>query len=375
VAVGISSLYEKLARLETRVAEALVRYSGERVEPVLQELEPTAAKVLPGYEVRILDGHHLGGTEHRLKPLRRTRAGALPGQSLVALDPQRKLIRHGRCCEDGHTPERALREETLAWVEPGQGWVAARNFATTRWIFGVHRRGGYVVVREHASTLHWVAESPGRVAGRCEPGSLSEQESQIADAQGAVLTLRRITLRLDHPTRDGDRVIVVVATLPAAVAAAAIAELSRGRWGIEGAFQELTVILQCEPNPLGYPPAALFAFCLAVVADNVLRLTRAALGAAHGSEKIEQEVSSYYLARELAKVFSGMAMALPPEEWQEYASLTPPELARQLRQWAQQASLWRYQKHPRGPKKPRPKRRSGATIAHVATARLLANMK
>jgi hypothetical protein len=214
-----------------------------------------------------------------------------------------------------------------------------------------------------------------RAAGRCETGSLSEQEIQIADDQGAVLTLRRITLRLDHPTRDGDRVIVVLTTLPATVAAATIAELYRGRWDIEGAFQDLTVILQCEPNTLGYPPAALFAFCLAVVAYNVLRLTRAALGAAHGAEKIEREVSSYYLAQELAQVFTGMAIALPPEEWQEYASMTPPELARQLRQWAQQAPLWRYQKHPRGPKKPHPKRRSGAKISHVATARLLANMK
>jgi hypothetical protein len=107
VAVGISSLSEKLARMESGVSEALVRDSVERVEPVLQELAPTAGEVLPGYEVRILDGHHLAGTEHRLKPLRRTRAGALPGQSLVALDPQRKLIRHVRCCEDGHTQERA----------------------------------------------------------------------------------------------------------------------------------------------------------------------------------------------------------------------------------------------------------------------------
>jgi IS4 transposase len=375
LAVGISSLYEKLARMERRVAEALVRYSVERVEPVLQELEPTPVEVLPGYEVRILDGHHLAGTEHRLKPLRHTRAGALPGQSLVALDPQRKLIRYVRCGEDGHTQERALVDEALAWVAPGQVWVADRNFATTRWIFGVHQRGGYVVVREHASTLHWVGEGPVRTAGRCETGSLSEQEIQIADEQGAVLTLRRITLRLDHPTRDGDRVIVVLTTVPATVTAAAVAELYRGRWGIEGAFQELTVILQCEPNTLGYPPAALFAFCLAVVAYNVLRLTRAALGAAHGAEKIEREVSSYYLAQELAKVFTGMAIALPPEEWQEYASMTPPELAKQLRQWAQQASLWRYQKHPRGPKKPRPKRRSGAKISHVATARLLANLK
>jgi len=375
VAVGISSLYEKLARMERGVSEALVRHSVERVEPGLRELEPTATEVLPGYEVRILDGHHLGGTEHRLKPLRRTRAGALPGQSLVALDPQRKLIRHVHCWEDGHSQERALVDEALAWVEPEQVWVADRNFATTRWIFGVVKRGGHVVVREHASTLHWVAEGPVRVAGRCETGCLSEQEIAIADEQGAVLTLRRLILQLDRPTRAGDRVIVVWTTLPPTVAAAAIAELYRGRWDIEGAFQDLTVILQCEPNTLGYPPAALFAFCLAVVAYNVLRLTRAALGATHGAEKIEHEVSSYYLAQELAKVFTGMAIALPAEEWQAYAGMTPAELARQLRQWAQQAPLWRYQKHRRGPKKPRPKRRSGAKLSHVATARLLANMK
>jgi IS4 transposase len=375
MAVGISSLYEKLERMETKVSEALVAYSVTRVEPVLRELVPAAAVVLPGYEVRILDGHHLAGTEHRLKSLRRTRAGALPGQSLVALDPQRQLIRYVRCCEDGHTQERALVDDAVAWVEPGQVWVADRNFATTRWIFGVVGRGGHVVVREHASTLHWVAEGPTRAVGRCETGDLSEQEIQIADDHGTVLTLRRITLKLDRPTQDGDRVLVVLTTLPATVPAAAIAEVYRRRWSIEGAFQDLTVILQCEPNTLGYPPAALFAFCLAVVAYNVLRLTRVALGAAHGAEKIEREVSSYYLAQELAKMFSGMAIALPPEEWQEYASMTPPELARQLRQWAQQAPLWRYQKHRRGPKKPRPRRASGAKIKHVATARLLANRK
>src|SRR3989442_9374621 len=203
LAVGISSLYEKLARMETGVSEALVRPSVARIAPVLQELEPTPEEVVAGDEVRIVDGQHLEGTEHRLKPLRRMRAGALAGQSLVALDPQRQLIRHVHCCEDGHTQERALVDEALAWVEPGQVWVADRNFATTRWIFGVVARGGYVVVREHASTLHWVAAGPVRAAGRCETGSLSEQELQIRDDHGTEVTLRRITLRLDRPTRDG----------------------------------------------------------------------------------------------------------------------------------------------------------------------------
>ena len=342
---------------------------------MLRELEPRARAVLPGDEVRILDGHHLEGTEHRLKPLRRTRAGALPGQSLVAVDPQRQLLRPVHCCEDGHTQERALVGAALGWVEPRQVWVADRNFATTRWIFGVVARGGHVAVREPASTLHRVAEGPIRAGGRCETGALSEQEIQIADEQEAVLTLRRIILELDHPTREGERVLVVLSTLPAAVTAAAIADLYRGRWGIEGAFQDLTVILQCEPDTLGYPPAALFAFCLAVMAYHVLRLTRAALGAAHSAEKVEREVSSYYLAQELAKVFTGMAIALPAEEWEEYGRMTPAELAGQLRAWAQQTSLWRYQKHRRGPKKPRPHRASGAKIKHVATARLLANRK
>ena len=111
------------------------------------------------------------------------------------------------------------------------------------------------------------------------------------------------------------------------------------------------------------------------MAYNVLRVTRAALGAAHGTEKIAREVSSYYLAQELAKVFTGMAIALPAEEWTAYGQMSPPEFAEQLRQWARQARLWRYQKHPRGPKKPRPRRVSGAKISHVATARLLANRK
>ena len=34
--------------------------------------------------------------------------------------------------------------------------------------------------------------------------------------------------------------------------------------------------------------------------------------------------------------------------------------------------LPKYRKHPRGPKKPKPKKQSGAKIKHVATAKILA---
>jgi len=266
-------------------------------------------------------------------------------------------------------------DEALSWGALGQVWGADRTVATPRWSFGGAGHGGPVVVREPASTRPWVTEGPACAAGRCATGCLSAQAIESAAEQGAVLTLRCRTLHLDRPTRDGDRVLVGLTTRPPTVSAAAIAERYRGRWNSEGAFQALTVILQCEPHTLGYPPAALVAVCLAVGAYNVLRLTRAALGTAHGAEKIEHEGSSSYLAQELAQVFPGMAIALPAEEWQAYACRTPAELAKQLRQGARQAPLWRYQKPPRGPKKPRPQQRSGAKISHVATARLLANLK
>ena len=103
-------------------------------------------------------------------------------------------------------------------------------------------------MRAHASTRHWVAEGPERAAGRGATGRLTEQALQSTDEQGEGLKLRRITLHLERPTRDGDRGSVGLSTLPAAVPAAALADLYRERWDIEGAFQELTMILQGEPN-------------------------------------------------------------------------------------------------------------------------------
>src|SRR5438132_13137734 len=46
LAVGIAARYDKLARRETGVSEALVKHSGARVEPVLRELEPIATELL-----------------------------------------------------------------------------------------------------------------------------------------------------------------------------------------------------------------------------------------------------------------------------------------------------------------------------------------
>jgi hypothetical protein len=55
--------------------------------------------------------------------------------------------------------------------------------------------------------------------------------------------------------------------------------------------------------------------------------------------------------------------------------MSPQELSPILKQWAGAVRLSEYHKQPRGPKKPRPQRQSGAKVKHVATAQLLARRK
>ena len=63
--------------------------------------------------------------------------------------------------------------------------------------------------------------------------------------------------------------------------------------------------------------------------------------------------------------------AIPEDEWVVSHDLTPVELADVLVRLAPSVSLPKLRKHPRGPKKPKPKKQSGAEIKHVATAKIL----
>ena len=136
---------------------------------------------------------------------------------------------------------------------------------------------------------------------------------------------------------------------------------------MEHVSQTLTEALTCEVNTLGDPKAALFGFCVALVAYNM----RATLRSEHGREAVEAGVSNYHLANEVATTYEGMMIALPASEWAPLGRLSVAELAEFLREVASQAWLAKYPRTVRGPKKPRPKRTSGRTNHHVSTARLL----
>jgi hypothetical protein len=102
----------------------------------------------------------------------------------------------------------------------------------------------------------------------------------------------------------------------------------------------------------------------------VLGVVEAAPRSARGEEAVEG-LSSCYLADEVAGTHRGMMIAIPGDEWAVFRGLTAAALAGILLGWAAGVRLSAYRKQARDPKKPQPKRQSGAKVDHVSTAKLL----
>jgi hypothetical protein len=369
--VCLKCVYEKLQGIELPVMRALVRDNARRCQGVIEELGGQVPALLPGYRVKILDGNALAGTDHRLKELRSTTAAALPGKSLVVLDPALGLAIDVIPCEDGHAQERSLFADVLATVEPGDLWIEDRNFCTLGFLFGVTQRRGFFLAREHKG-LPWQAQSALRYAGRTDTGRVYEQEVEITDEGGQTLRLRRIVIRLDEPTRDGETEVALLTNVRG-VRTLKLARLYLERWTIEGLFNVLTTTLKCEQKSLGYPKAALFSFCVTLVAYNALATVKAALRSVHGSVKVEEEVSLPKVAEHVCRNYEGMMVGLPPEEWLRFRRLSAKDMAGCLRHWAAQVCLAKVRKAKSKPRKKAPvKPAADPSKPHVSTARLLA---
>jgi hypothetical protein len=374
-ALGVSTtaLYNKLDRVETGVSAALVRDSAVLAEPVVKALRASHPRWLPGYQIKVLDGNHLSSTEHRLKALRSTWAAPLPGQALVVLDQQRMLITDVVLSEDGHAQERSLIAQVLQHVGEDDLWIEDRNFCTRALLFGMARRSAAFVVRQH-SQLQGALLGRATRKGTTRSGPVYEQPMLVRDPDsGEMMRVRRITIKLQEPTRDGDSELHILSNVPSSRASAAqLARLYGKRWSIETAFFEITTTLSCEINTLGYPKAALFTFCLALLAYNAVSLIKAALRSTHGRQQVNDEVSGYYLALEIGRTYDGMMIAIPAPHWALFRELSDTEFANALRELASSVDLLRYQKHPRGPKKKPPERAAYQNGKHVSTAKLLA---
>jgi len=155
----------------------------------------------------------------------------------------------------------------------------------------------------------------------------------------------------------------------------ASAQVPRQSFTRQTAFQELTLHLNSEINALGYPRAALFGFCVALVAYIIMAVLKAALRSVHGAQNIEENFSGYYLADELSGLYRGMMVTIPASNWIVFSRLTQAELIELLRALAENVNLSRFQKHRRGPKKAAKKRKTDKRTPHVSTARVIGSRK
>ena len=370
IRVSEAAFYGKLRRMEPDIAAAVVRHTAAHARAVIAAAEGLTDEPIPGYHARVLDGTALAGTEHRIQPLRDLRAAGLPGKLLAVYEPSSGIIEDVILCEDAYTQERALLDRVS--IGAGQLWIADRNFCVRWFLRDIERHGAFFLIRRHQKDLPFTPLGELVPVGRCATGEVFEHRIRVEDPEGGEpQVMRRIVLRLDKPTREGETEIELVTNLPAEVSAILICETYRRRWLIEGHFQRLTDLWHCEVATLSYPRAALFAFAMSVVAGNAVALLEGNLRAVHGEEEVAA-LSHYALVDEIGHTYRGMMIALPPATWSFVRAYDAAALAGVLKEVAAHVRVYWMHKATGGPKKVRTtKQKSGGGSPHVSTRRLL----
>jgi hypothetical protein len=367
--VSDQAIYDKLQCMELGVSSALVADSASEAGAVIDAMKARLPSWLPRFRIRVLDGNLLSRTQRRVRELRQTWAAGLPGRALAVYDQQLDLVTDVFLNPDAYDNERTLLDDVLRSVRARDLWIADSNFCTLKFLFGIDKARARFVIRQHGSLVGRLQGSR-KYRGRTNTGRVYEQELEL-EHEGHKKVVRRITLVLDEPTRDGDTEIHILTNLRKKEATAVqVVELYRKRWTIEGRFYEMAQTLNGEPNTLGYPKAALFAFCLALVASNAMALIRASLRQVHGPEVVE-DLSRYYMANEVRETYVGMMVALPPAKWVRFQRLSVAELADMLCEIAAQVRPELYRKARRGPKRPPTPKDQYKNGGHVATQRLI----
>ena len=370
VGTSLVSVYNKLNGLETQTSAELVRYSAREFAPLIKEMGGEHTPWLEDYRVKIVDGNCLEASEHHIKELREAKGRALPGKALVVYEPAVGLVSDVFPCEDGHAQERSLFGALVKTVARGDLWIEDRNFCTRDFLGEIDNRGAFFVTREHQG-LPLEMVSPLRPCGRTPTGQIAQQRVCVVDTQGHKHICRRLRITLNEATRDGATLLYILTNLPRQISAKRVAALYRKRWTLETAFQHLEAYFHSEINTLGYPKAALFGFCLALVAYNVLAVVLAALRSVHGEETVDEEISLYYIANEISMTYHGMMIAIPEREWDVFYAMSTVDLAAILIELARGVRLQAFRKSPRRPQKPRSQDKRPARQGHVSTAKLL----
>lgn len=364
------AVYDKINRTEPNLGRALVQHSARRLALVVDALEARQCAYVTGYRTRVVDGNHHPTTDHRIKELRSTAAGPLPGFTMVIYEPDVDMVTDLFPCEDGHESERSLHEAILAVAEPGDLWIADRNFCTTRFLSELTSAGAAFVIRDHAANAPWKPVEPFGPSTTCSTGEVDEQVVELQSEGGPPQLVRHLRINLATPLRNGDQQLFLLSNLPKEVPATAIAEAYRRRWSIETSFQNIEANLHSEILTLNRPRAALFAFAVACVAYNIYSTVKNSVRSQHG-DGVAAELSGYDASNEAAAAYAGVDIGIPEEYWRAIAGYPPHEFAQWLRDLAALIPLEKFRKYKQHPKKPKAKPVYDPKVPHVSTARKL----
>jgi hypothetical protein len=183
------------------------------------------------------DGHGLAATAQRRKVWREGSAGAFPGTARVGSEPDAGLGTEVVPWDEGHAPERAVCSQVLQRVQRRAVWRAARHCCPRAFLCPRDRGAAFFIIRPHAG-LPYDLGRPLRACGRIETGPGAAQRVRVGEAQGEAHGFRRLRLKLVAATRDGDRQLSIVTTLPRRQGSTkGGARLSRHRGPLETAVQ------------------------------------------------------------------------------------------------------------------------------------------
>ena len=171
----------------------------------------------------ILDGNVLTGTEHRVTELRLDSfGGPAGGMSLAIYEPISglvlDLILEESSCAKAGTQAAARSGAYRAWTTLDHGSQLLRSDLP---VPDHEQADASFLVRWHSSTMPFKPIKPLRSVGVVDTGEIFEQPIRVNDpkCKGRRYRLRRIVLRLDRPTRDGETEIILITNLPKSVPA------------------------------------------------------------------------------------------------------------------------------------------------------------
>jgi hypothetical protein len=355
LAASVVAYYGKLNRVEASISEGVVQFANRKASELLQAIGAGQQDVLPGFKCSVLDGNHLRKSEKRIGELRGLCAAALPGTVVAKFNLEEQLFECAYLLEDAHAQECTVLDRVVADLKASELLIADRHFCIAKFLLDVAAANSFFVIRQH--------------------GRLQGELLRIRDSSGRDLTVRRITVELDTPTRDGDHAIHLLSNVPGERASASnLAQLYHDRWDIENAFYVLTMTLTCEVKSIGHPRAALFLFCMAMLAYNCRQVLYAALRTAHEAAEVEA-MSQHSVALEIVQPMDGLVTAIPDCEWDQVVPTTASGRAAFLRRVSRSVNVRTHRKSRRGPKRPRPPRERCKACTHVSTYRLLKNRK